>query len=161
MGLAVLLAVTLGIGLTLRWQQNRPRRDVVHVGDTRCYVQHGGTLSQITTDHTLVQHCVDEGLLTREEAAASHFGGMLLRSLGGSGGTVVPDVYKARLSEGDALLLCTDGLTRHVRDERIRELLSAADDAATTCRRLVAEANAAGGEDNITVVVAFFRAAPA
>ena len=77
--------------------------------------------------------------------------------IGGGAGEVHPEVYKVRLALGDTLLFCTDGLTGGVSDAEVTRLLGAPGTAAETCRHLVDAAKAAGGRDNITVVVAHFR----
>jgi len=151
----------MGTTLTLAYL-SWPRLYVVHVGDTRCYLLHDDELRQVTTDHTLAQLCLEQGTFTSKEATTSPLGHVLLRSIGGSDGSVAPDVYKVGVSVGDVMLLCSDGLTRHLSDAQIRASLAARDDAAATCTRLVDAANAAGGRDNVTVVVARFSApAPA
>lgn len=134
-----------------------PTMYTVHVGDSRCYLLRDLELRQITTDHTLAQQQVDNGLLTQDEAEDSNLGHMLLNVIGGDDQGVRADVRRTRLELGDALVLCTDGLTRHVRDEDVAALVGANDSADIACRDLVAAANSAGGEDNITVVVAYFR----
>lgn len=117
-----------------------PRLYVVHVGDSRCYVLRNLTLRQITRDHTLAD--------------------VLLHRIGGGGADEVQsEVYKARLEIGDTLLLCSDGLTNHVDDKDIGAILGTRSSARQACRALVDAANAGGGEDNITAVVACFRGA--
>jgi protein phosphatase len=134
-----------------------PRLYVVHAGDSRCYVLRGGRLQQVTTDHTVAQKMVDAGVLAKEEAAESRMGHVLWNCLGGGDHSLAPEVRKVTLAVGDTLLLCTDGLTTCVPDDRIREVLAAGGSAEEACRRLVDTANAAGGPDNVTVVVAHFR----
>jgi protein phosphatase len=134
-----------------------PRLYVVHAGDSRCYVLRGGRLQQVTTDHTMAQRMVEAGVLGKEEAAGSKLGHVLWNCLGGGDHRLSPEVRKVVLAVGDTLLLCSDGLTTCVPDERIREVLAAGHGAEETCRRLVDAANAAGGPDNVTVVVAHFR----
>lgn len=137
-----------------------PRLYVVHVGDTRCYVLRRQELRQITRDQTLAQYHVDEGVLTPEQAEHSQLGNVLLNAIGGGGpDEVLAEVYKARLEIGDAVLLCSDGLTKHVGDNHIAAILGAQPSAREACRALVDAANVAGGEDNITAVVAYFREA--
>ncbi len=134
-----------------------PRLFVVHVGDSRCYLLRRSELKQITTDHTVAQQYVDSGVLDAEEAETSRWSNVLWNVVGGSSDELAPQVYKSELQLGDALLLCTDGLNKHVSDEQIAEAL--ADDVAAeqTCVRLVDAANEAGGSDNVTVVVARFH----
>ncbi|HJT76940.1 MAG TPA: hypothetical protein VJ739_07025, partial [Gemmataceae bacterium] len=132
---------------------------VVHVGDSRCYLLRGGRLEQVTRDHTIAQQLVERGTLTPEQAEESRWSHILWNCLGGGSHELKPEVYKASLRLGDSLLLCSDGLSKVVDDARIRDLLGQSLAAEETCRRLVAAANAAGGPDNITVVVAHFREA--
>lgn len=134
-----------------------PRLYVVHAGDSRCYLRRQGKLAQITTDHTLAQQMVVKGVLQPEEAGKSQWSHVLWNCLGGGTHELRPEVRKATLQVGDTLLLCTDGLTNGVSDDRLAELLGQDSSAAEACRRLVAAANDAGGRDNVTVVVARFR----
>jgi protein phosphatase len=133
-----------------------PRLYVVHAGDSRCYLLRGGRLEQITTDHTIAQRMVEQGTLSQEEADQSRWSHVLYNCVGGGSHEINPDVYHANLEPGDVLLLCTDGLTKVVPDERIRSVLARDEKAEQTCRRLVELANDDGGPDNVTVVVARF-----
>jgi protein phosphatase len=133
-----------------------PRVYVVHAGDSRCYLFRDSKLWQITRDHTMAQEFVDAGVLSEKEAEQSRWSHTLWNSIGGAD-DVQPEVYKAELSMGDALLLCSDGLTKHVDDEQIEEWLARSETAEIACRQLVETANQAGGSDNITVVVARFQ----
>jgi protein phosphatase len=132
-----------------------PRLYVVHAGDTRAYLLRGEKLHQITTDHTFARKLVEAGHLTPEQAEQSRWSHVLYNCIGGGRDDLTPDVYKATLHPGDVLLLCTDGVTRHVTDDRIAAILQGGTAEAAT-KRLVAEANAGGGTDNITAVVARF-----
>jgi protein phosphatase len=138
-----------------------PRLFVVHAGDSRCYVWRDGKLRQITRDHSMAQQLVDKGALAPKDAESSQWSNVLYNIVGGSSDAVVPEAHKALLAIGDTLLLCTDGLTKHVPDESIAACLDRGLPAAETCQALVDAANAAGGSDNITVVVARFREATA
>jgi protein phosphatase len=130
-----------------------PRAYIVHLGDSRCYLHRDGHLKQLTRDHTIAQRAMDEGLITGEEARGTALGHTLWNCIGG-GAVLSPDVYRATLQPGDELLLCTDGLTRKLTDARIAELLESAETPGAAVEGLVGAANAAGGEDNITVIVA-------
>ncbi|MGW0991953.1 MerR family transcriptional regulator [Streptomyces sp. NPDC002523] len=124
---------------------------LVHIGDSRAYLLRDGELFRITHDHSVVQSLLDEGRLTPEEAESHPQRALLLKALGGDMSPVpVPDLRLHEAREGDRYLLCSDGLTAVVPDDRVKELL-AADDAV---RLLVDEANAAGGPDNVSCVVA-------
>jgi protein phosphatase len=133
-----------------------PRLYVVHVGDSRCYLFRAPKLEQITTDQTMAQQLVERGVLAAEDASQSRWSHVLWSCLGGAKREMNAEVYKATLNAGDTLLLCTDGLTGGLRDEKIIEFLRQGGSAQETCQRLVAAANEAGGKDNITVVVARF-----
>ncbi len=138
-----------------------PRLFVVHAGDSRCYIRRGGRLHQVTRDHTVAQQLVERRVLGPEEAEESRWSHVLWNCVGGGTHELNPDVYKATLKLGDTLLLCSDGLTKVLPDERIGEVLGQGASAEATCRELVSLANAGGGPDNITVVVARFLDAPA
>ncbi|HTU91058.1 MAG TPA: protein phosphatase 2C domain-containing protein [Gemmataceae bacterium] len=133
-----------------------PRLYVVHVGDSRCYLFRSPRLEQITKDQTMAQQLAEQGVLAPEEVPQSRWSHVLWSCLGGHTRQLSVEVYKAALTVGDTLLLCTDGLTRHLSDEDVLRLLQRRGSAEQTCRRLVAAANDAGGSDNVTVVVARF-----
>jgi PPM family protein phosphatase len=136
-----------------------PRLYVVHAGDSRCYLMRGDRLEQVTKDHTLAQQLVDRGALAPREAEESRWSHVLWNCIGGGSHDVSVDVYKATLHFGDTLLLCTDGLTGQVSDAAIRDVLRRCGTAEEACRHLVSRAKKAGGPDNITAVVAYFREA--
>lgn len=133
-----------------------PRLYVVHAGDSRCYLLRHPKLEQITTDQTVAQQLVERGELAPEEVPGSRWSHVLWSCLGGDARALSPEVYKATLVSGDTLVLCTDGLTAHLRDDELLALLGQGGGAEETCRRLVDAANGAGGPDNITAVVARF-----
>lgn len=133
-----------------------PKMYVMHVGDSRCYLHRDGQLTQLTRDHTVKQRLIDAGINEEEEDSfAEMWANTLWNSLGADSDTA-PDVFRVDLQLGDSLLFCTDGLTRHVSDEMLREKLTGTDAAETVCRSLIREANDKGGCDNITLVVARF-----
>jgi PPM family protein phosphatase len=145
-----------GMGTTLTAAMLEGQRlHVAHVGDSRAYLLRGGRFSQLTDDHTLVQHLIDEGQITREEAASHPQRSIITRAIG-----VSPDVdvdsLTFELQPGDAVLLCSDGLTGVVDDLQIAEVLADGADAEAALRRLVRIANDAGGPDNITAVLLRF-----
>lgn len=135
-----------------------PRLYVVHAGDSRCYLlRTAGPLERITVDHTLAQRLLEEGQLTAEQARTSPYGNVLWNVVGGpEEGGPFAEVHSAPLQPGDVLLLCTDGLTRHVDDAVLERTLRQHDTAAAACDALLHDALEGGGEDNITVVVAHF-----
>jgi len=123
---------------------------VVHVGDSRCYLVRGEHIEQITDDHSYVMEQVRQGLLTPEEAQYSPYRNVITRSIGMD--AVEPDIYRVPLQAGDRLVLCTDGLTTHVSDEHIAEVVRTHSPSAAA-QRLVEMALEDGGSDNVTVVV--------
>jgi PPM family protein phosphatase len=129
---------------------------VAHAGDSRCYLLRDHELVRLTHDHTLVESMVSGGLISAEDAEHHHMRTVVTTAVGGGKAGVEPEVHKHTVVAGDVLLLCTDGLTGHLRDPEIAEVLAAAPTPADACRRLVDEANRRGGQDNITVVVARF-----
>lgn len=133
-----------------------PRLYVVHVGDSRCYLYRRPALQQITKDHTLAQQMVDKDVLDEDQAEGSKWSNILWNTVGGGSDDMEPDVHKAKLEAGDTVLLCSDGLTKHVDDDGIRETLATSEGSEAIATSLVRAANAGGGSDNITAVVARF-----
>ena len=131
-----------------------PRVYVIHAGDSRCYLVRHGKLFQVTRDHTMGQELLDEGILSEEEIRGAS--SVLWNCVGGVD-NVRPHAHRAQLEIGDALLLCSDGLTKHLTDQQIEESLASSKTAEIACRNLVDAANRAGGSDNITVVLARFE----
>lgn len=134
-----------------------PKMYVIHAGDSRCYVSRDGELKQITTDHTVAQRMIDEKIMTQEEAATSPFSHVLWNCVGGGDHAVRPEVVRYRLRPGDQVLLCSDGLHGMISDEAIATVLNSSPDAAASVKRLLVEANDAGGRDNITAIVGRFE----
>ena len=132
--------------VTLIW----PRAYVVHVGDSRGYYLRNGVLKQFTRDQTMGDYLVDIGAVTEQHAAKAGLYNVLSSAVGGD---LVPSVGVVDLMEGDALLLCTDGLTKHVPDDQIAKLL-ADGSAEASANALLEAALAGGGSDNVTIVVA-------
>jgi serine/threonine protein phosphatase PrpC len=129
------------------------RLGLVHVGDSRCYLMRDGMLTQITHDHTLVQHLVDEGRITPEEASTHPQRSWITRSLTGHGELELDlSIREARI--GDRYLLCSDGLSGPVSENTIAEALRTAPDPQAACDQLVELALRAGGPDNVTAIVA-------
>jgi protein phosphatase len=125
---------------------------VVHLGDSRAYLFRAGELELLTRDHSVVQLLMNEGEIAPEDADHHPSRGQLTRFLG-MDGDPLPDVCSIDISVGDRLLLCTDGLTNMVSHANIGSILSQERVAESACHQLISTANAAGGEDNITVVV--------
>lgn len=123
---------------------------IVHVGDSRCYLVRGEVIEQVTDDHSYVMEQVRLGMMTLEEAQVSPYRNVITRSIGMD--SVEPDIYRVPLQAGDRLVLCTDGLTTHVPDEQIAEVVRSLSPSAAA-QRLVEMALEGGGSDNVTVVV--------
>jgi protein phosphatase len=114
-------------------------------------------LDRLTTDHTVAERMISEGYVSREQLQQSRWHNVLWNTISASQQDAAPELRRLRLRVGDSLLLCTDGLTRHLSERQIREALQEGAPARPTCERLIEMANAQGGEDNITVVVARFH----
>jgi PPM family protein phosphatase len=123
-----------------------------HVGDSRCYLFRNGELTRKTLDHSLVDEQVRLGQLTRDEAEHSPLRNVITRAIG-TQVSVTADIDELDLRPGDILLLCSDGLTRELPDDRIATLLDEDGNLEELCSRLVNSAKAAGGHDNITAVL--------
>jgi protein phosphatase len=133
-----------------------PRGYLLQVGDSRCYLLRDGELTQITRDQTMAQEMVDLGVMKPEQVAGTRLAHTLTSAIGGS--QTEPRVSTFDMTWGHVLLLCSDGLTRHVPDERIRDVLRTMASARQACETLLKEALDRGGSDNITVVIG--RAVP-
>lgn len=123
-----------------------------HLGDSRIYRLRAGELSQLTHDHSVVQEQIDVGMLTQDEAKRHKQSNVITRCVG-MGWDVEPDIYDGEVRQGDTFLLASDGLTGMIDDVRLQQLLSSRVPPARIVDALIAEANARGGVDNITVVV--------
>ena len=128
------------------------RTIVANVGDSRTYRWRGGALEQITRDHSLVASLVAAGHLEPEAVYTHDQKGMIYRSVGEDADLTV-DTFTVELWPNDRLLLCSDGLWEMVRDEGLAAALAAETTPQAVCDRLIDEANRAGGEDNISVLV--------
>jgi protein phosphatase len=138
-----------------------PRLYLVHVGDSRCYLLRGGKLRQITRDHTLAQLSKEASGETdpdadEDEGPQAKGSNSLWNVISASDDHLSPEIYTAELQLGDVLLLCTDGLYKHVRRQRLAEVLQSGRNSQQICQALIDEANNDGGSDNITVVAARF-----
>jgi serine/threonine protein phosphatase PrpC len=124
-----------------------------HVGDSRAYLLRAGTLEQLTTDHSLVAELVQSGVLTPEEAERHPQRSAITRALG-TEPTVEVDAFTVEADAGDLFLICSDGLSAMLTDDRVTSAIeSAGRDPDRAADALIAAANAEGGEDNITVVL--------
>jgi protein phosphatase len=144
MGTTLTTAATLGNNLVIG-----------HIGDSRAYLYRDGTLTQLTKDHTVAQELIDAGVSGTDPAARS-MRHVLTAALGSMGARIQPEVRRIKLRENDQLLLCTDGLSDMVDEKTIASLLRNSSSSAKTCEDLKTVALAAGGTDNITVIVTRF-----
>ena len=125
---------------------------VANVGDSRLYLVDENKISQITKDHSLVEEMVRMGEISRDDARNHPDKNIITRALG-AGRDVDVDFFDIRLTPGDILLLCSDGLSNMVPDEDIRQVIRTSETLEETGRRLVSMANDNGGRDNIAVVL--------
>ena len=130
---------------------------IAHAGDSRAYRLRDGKLERMTTDQTMAQAMVDSGTMTREAAEQSRFKNVLLSAVGGS--SMDLDIVTAPAKLGDRWILCTDGLTKHVSEDEIRDVLAGDHGSKATCEKLIAMTLERGAEDNVTVIAT--RARPA
>ncbi|PYO48257.1 MAG: hypothetical protein DMD72_07890 [Gemmatimonadetes bacterium] len=146
-GMATTLTLFIGV-----W----PLTYLLQVGDSRYYRYHNGVLSQISHDQTLAQALVDQGIMSPTLSTNSPLSNVLVSSIGGA--QTAPVVTRMPNEWGNIHLLCTDGLTRHVSDDRIAERLGSMKSARQVCEDLLQDALDGGGTDNITILVG--RAVP-
>ena len=133
-------------------------RDIItiaQVGDSRAYLFSRGKLLQLTEDQTVVRMMLKKGLLTEEEARKHPDRNVILQALG-QGQEVTPEMRGVHFQDGDCVLLCTDGLSSFVPQQRIEAILQAEKHENVRCQRLIEEALNAGGPDNVTVLLARF-----
>ena len=128
-----------------------PTLHILHIGDSRLYRYRDGALEQLTRDQTMAQDLIDAGALPKEAAARSPLAHVLTSALGSAEAT--PLVSRADLKRGDSILLCTDGLTKHVSDAQIADRLRTMTSSEQAVRALVDDALAGGGSDNVTVLI--------
>lgn len=141
-GMATTLTLWIGV-----W----PDAYLLQVGDSRCYSLRDGELIQISRDQTMAEDFVEQGIFDRESPAFKKFSNVLSSSIGGP--EAAPTVTRVPQSWGAIGMMCSDGLTRHVSDERIREVLETLTSARQGCETLLQDALDGGGEDNITVLI--------
>jgi serine/threonine protein phosphatase PrpC len=136
--------LTLWLGL---W----PEAYLLQVGDSRCYLFHDGRLTQISRDQTMAQDLVDKGVMSRTGAFNSPWAHVLSSAIGGQ--QAAPVVTRITRDWGTVVLLCSDGLTKHVSDERIAERIAQMTSSKQLCEALLQDALDGGGSDNITIIV--------
>ena len=141
-GMATTLTLWLGV-----W----PRAYLLQVGDSRCYLLRDGELTQLSRDQTMAQELIDAGVMARAEAGRTRWAHTLSSAIGGR--QAAPIVTRLEQEWGNVGLLCSDGLTRHVSDDRIRDRLRSMTSARQVCEDLLQDALDDGGTDNITILV--------
>lgn len=140
------MATTLTLAIVM-W----PEVYVVQVGDSRCYRYLNGELRQVTRDQTMAQALVDEGALPRESLKSSPLSHVLVSAIGGEHAT--PEVSRLSIRDrSSVVLLCSDGLTKHVTDAEIAAACGAMTSSEQLCRTLLDLALERGGSDNVTIV---------
>jgi len=149
-----------GMGTTLTMAYvTWPNLFAVHVGDSRMYAFREGSIHQVTRDHTLAQQLVDSKVISESEAETSDFSNILINAVGGDSDDLRVELHHALLFPNDVLLLCSDGLTKHVPRDQVAaamEQVANGGDVEEAAKSLVAKANDEGGTDNVTVVLARF-----
>ena len=125
---------------------------VVNIGDSRCYWLADGQLQQVTRDHSLVQSMVDRGLITEDEARSHPRKNVIMRAVGLER-TIRSDIFRLDIRPGDALLLCSDGLSNLVDTGEMESLLLASSDDDAVCRELLRMALDRGAPDNVTLAL--------
>lgn len=139
----------------IRW----PRAYLIHVGDSRCYRLRNGELELLTVDQTMAQAMVESGALSPDQAERSALKHVLYSAIGGS--RAEPYTFATDLEWNDVMLLCTDGLTKHVSDTEIRDALRTCTDAKATAEELLQLVLDRGASDNTTLVIGRLRRPPA
>ena len=143
-----------GMGTTMTAAMLEGERLVIaQVGDSRAYLLHQGKLQQLTRDHSLMADMIEAGQLTPEEARTHPQRSVITLALG-SDAHLHPDIYEINVETGDRLLICSDGLSGMIFDDQIENTLRRVQDPQRCASQLVNEAIAAGGHDNVTVIVA-------
>lgn len=138
------MATTLTLAMAV-W----PWLYVVQVGDSRCYLWDGTRLNQVTQDQTIAQQLVDVGALPKERLSASPFRSVLASAIGGV--EALPQVTRVDLRRSSTVLMCTDGLTRHVSNDEIEAHVRSMTSSRQLCHALLDLALERGGQDNITI----------
>lgn len=141
------MGTTLTIAVIRDW-----RLYISHIGDCRVYLLHGSSLDRLTVDHTLVQELIETGTITEEEGRTHPKRHILVKSLGVNE-YMSPDTYSFDITEGDLIMMCSDGLYGYVPETEIRSILRRHKDLDACAAQLITAANKAGGKDNITVIL--------
>jgi protein phosphatase len=148
-----------GTTMTAAWSLGKDLF-VMNIGDSRAYLFRNNQLMQLTSDHTLAQELVRQGVIRQDEVATNRFKNVLTKCLGSDNRASEPDVQKMTLLDGDVLLLCTDGLTDMVDHEEIASVLAGRKSCMIACEELLAMALEAGGKDNVSIIIARYQLPP-
>jgi len=148
----------MGTTLTMAFQLDA-QLCVVHVGHSRAYLYGDNRLYQLTHDDTLIAEMLRQGEVEPDQVANHRLRNVITNVVGGNEAVVHVEAHAVEIRAGDRLLLCSDGLTEMIADDAIAAVLAAEADPETACTQLVAQANAAGGRDNITVLIVRFDSA--
>ena len=132
---------------------------LLQVGDSRCYRYRDGTLTQLSRDQTIAQDLVDQGVLSRTAAERSRLSDVLSSAIGAD--QAEPKVTRMSSDWNNIHLLCTDGLNKHVTDERIAQVLGSMTSSKQACEQLLQETLDGGGTDNVTIIIGRLVARPA
>ena len=146
------MGTTLTMAFAVNW-----RLFVAHAGDSRCYLYSGSKLQQLTQDHTITAELARQGALTAQEREHHPWRHVVTNILGGNKRGVRAELHSLDLHDGDVLLLCSDGLTEMLPEDRIAAIIGVEHVPQRACESLVAEANKSGGNDNITAIVAHIK----
>ncbi len=141
---------------TAVWLADDGRANLVHVGDSRLYQVHEGKLIQRSTDHTVVAELIRGGMLSEEDALSHPHRHILSRSVGGNDLLNLDPMQQFKMEKGDALLLCSDGLNRHLNDSDIFEIGLHNGCSQRFVDSLIEETNRRGGYDNVTAILAAY-----
>lgn len=145
----------MGTTLTMAFQLGA-QLCVVHVGDSRVYLYRSGQLHQLTKDHTVVAELVRSGVIQQDQVATHPLRHVITNVVGGPHPGVKVEARAFEVQAGDRLLLCSDGLTEMVTNEAIASALDAEPEPEAAARKLLAQANDAGGRDNVTILIVRF-----
>jgi PPM family protein phosphatase len=161
---AIAIDSELGVGTTvtgafLTLRDDDPYFAVFNIGDSRVYRFESNDLAQVTTDHSVVQELVESGALSRDEAENHPDSNIITRAVGFSS-RPFPDFWMLPVRRGLRLLICSDGLTKEVSDDRLRMHMAAGMNSSETAGALIDAALAAGGRDNVTAIVVDVLEAP-
>src|SRR5579862_5300937 len=129
---------------------------LAHAGDSRCYLLRGSRLGRLTLDHIVAERLVEEGILSSDAARQSAWGRTLWNHLGKTSEPMAPEISRARLEPGDALLLTTDGITDSLGDHDLEELCLEQGSAQSMATEILRAAKETGGRDDMTLVLARF-----